>query len=76
MSKFENRSWKAETPGRVPAADLRREVREGLQVVAHQRGGAGELAAGQLHAVTGVAGEADDHFVEVLDRCLATRPDR
>ena len=39
-------------------ADLGREVREGLEVVAGQGGGQGELGAGELHAVAAVAGEA------------------
>ena len=41
-------------------ADLGREIGEGREIVAGQRGRQGELAAGQLHAVAGVAGEADD----------------
>ncbi len=41
-------------------ADLRREVREGGQVVAERRGLRGEPVAGQLHAVAGVTGEPDD----------------
>ena len=46
-------------------ADLGREVREGRQVVAGERGGQGELAAGQLHAVAAVAGEAHDDRLRV-----------
>ena len=45
-------------PGWRP--NLGREVRIGRQVVAFERGLHGEAAAGQLHAVAGVAGEADD----------------
>ena len=41
-------------------ADLGREIGEGREVVAGERGRQGELAAGQLHAVAAVAGEADD----------------
>ena len=41
-------------------ADLGREIGEGGEIVAGQRGREGELAAGQLHAVAAVAGEADD----------------
>ncbi len=48
--------------------DLRREVGEGREVVAHQGGRGGELVAGQLHAVAGVAGEADDDRVQHLAR--------
>src|SRR6185369_5220795 len=42
-------------------ADLRREVGEGREVVTGERGRERELAAGQLHAVAAVAGEADDY---------------
>ena len=42
-------------------ADLGREIREGGEIVAGQRGGQGELPAGQLHAVAAIAGEPDDH---------------
>ena len=41
-------------------ADLGREIGEGRQIVAGQRGRQRELPAGQLHAVAGIAGEADD----------------
>ncbi len=49
-------------------ADLRGEVGEGRQVVAGERGGQGELAAGQLHAVAAVAGETDDDRFGVRER--------
>ena len=45
-------------------ADLGREIREGGEIVAGERGRQGELAAGQLHAVAGIAGEADHHRLE------------
>ena len=45
-------------------ADLGREVGERREVVADQRRGVGELGPGQLHAVAGVAGEADDDVGE------------
>ena len=48
-------------------ADLRREVRERHEVVPEDRGLAREPVAGQLHAVAGVAGEADDDPLELLD---------
>ena len=41
-------------------ADFGREIGEGGEVVAGQRGRQGELPAGQLHAVAAVAGKADD----------------
>ena len=44
-------------------ADLGGEVGEGGQVVAELRGGVGELAAGDLHAVAGIAGKTDDDVV-------------
>ena len=48
-------------------ADLRREVRERREVVPEDRGLAREPVAGQLHAVAGVAGEADDDPLELFD---------
>ena len=41
-------------------ANFGREIRERGQIVAVQRDGIGELAAGDLHAVAGVAAEADN----------------
>src|SRR5436305_1478774 len=49
-------------------ADLRREVRQGGEIVAPHRRGVGEPAAGELHAVARVPGEADDHPLAFLDR--------
>ena len=51
-------------------ADLGREVGQGADVVAEDRGRPGELGPGQLHAVAGVAGEADRDPLELLDREL------
>ena len=69
MSWSEKWIWKPETPGSEPAgrADLGREVGERREVVPEQRRLAREAAAGQLHAVAGVAGEADDHLFQLLD---------
>ena len=56
-------------------ADLGREVRQGRDVVAEYRRVGGEPVAGELHAVAGVAGEADDHSVEGMDvfhRCSSS----
>jgi hypothetical protein len=50
-------------------ADLGREVGQGGEVVAYDRGGIGEAAAGELHPVTGVAGEPHDHAIDLLE-CL------
>ena len=47
-------------------ADLGRKVGEGGQVIALQRCGPSELVAGELHAVAGVAREADDDVVDDL----------
>ena len=47
-------------------ADLGREVRQGRQVVAQDRGLGGEPVAGQLHAVAAVPGEPDD---DPIERC-------
>ncbi len=41
-------------------ADFGREIREGREIVAGERGRQSELTAGQLHAVAAVAGKADD----------------
>jgi hypothetical protein len=48
-------------------ANLRGEVGQRREVVAHERCLAREAVPGQLHAVAGVAREADDHIVELLD---------
>ena len=50
--------------GALWRADLGREVGEGGQVVAERGAHRGEAVAGQLHAVTGVAGESDHESVE------------
>ena len=42
-------------------ADFRRKIGKGGQIVAGQRGGQGELPAGELHAVARVAGETHDN---------------
>ena len=55
-----------ERPGGGP--DLGREVRQGGQVVAHDRGGVGETAAGELHSVARVAREANHHAFAFFDR--------
>ena len=47
-------------------ADLGGKVGERREIVAQHRRLACEAAAGQLHTVAGVAGEADDHLVELL----------
>jgi hypothetical protein len=46
--------------------DLRREIREGADVVAEQRVGIGELAAGELDAIAAVAREEDHHVLARL----------
>jgi hypothetical protein len=46
--------------------DLGREVREGGDVVAVERRSPRELGAGELHAVSGVAREADDYGIEAF----------
>ena len=60
---------KAGDPGLRAArgADFRREVGERRDVVAGQRAGVRKLRAGELHAVAGVAAEADGGFVDILD---------
>ena len=65
-------SWKARDAGQGAGGgpDLGREVGQRRQVVAERRGLGGEPVTGELHAVAGVAGEADDHPVELLhDLC-------
>ena len=51
-----------ERPG--GGADLGGVVGEGREVVAVQRDGVGELAAGDLHAVAGIAAEPDDGLLD------------
>src|SRR5260370_18111484 len=45
-------------------ANFRRIVRKSRNVITVKRGGIRELAAGDLHAVTGVACEADHRLIE------------
>ena len=67
-------TWKPETPGSVPAGARISAGKSGKrrEVVADQRRGVGELRAGELHAVAGVAGEADHDVREsaLCDRRL------
>ena len=49
-------------------ADFRRIVGKGADVIPKQGRRRGELRAGQLHAVAGVAGEADGDALQFLDR--------
>ena len=62
-------SWKPETPGSEPAGARISAGKSGQrrEVVAEHRRLAREPVAGELHAVAGVAREADDHLVELLD---------
>ena len=64
-------TWKPRDAGQRArgGADLGREVGEGGEVVAEQGGGVGELAAGDLHAVAGVAAEADDRALSGFPAC-------
>ena len=48
-------------------ADLRREVGKRCEVVAEDRGCVGEALSGELHAVPGVACEADDYLMEFFN---------
>ena len=57
-------------------ADFGREVRQRRQVVAERGRLGGEAVAGQLHAVAGVAGEPDDHPVELLNLLAGNRTRR
>ena len=52
-------------------ADLGGELGQRGQIVAECRGDARELVTGELHAVAGVAGEADDDLVDLLQRQFA-----
>ena len=62
-------TWKPETPGQRAGgrADLGREVGQRREVVPEDRRLAREAIAGELHAVAGVAGEADHDPFELLD---------
>ena len=57
--------------GPLRGTDLGWEIGDGADVVAEDSGGLRELAAGNLHAVAGVAGESDRYAVEVGDRWVA-----
>ncbi len=57
-------------------ADLGREVGQCRQVVAEGRGLRGETITGELHTVTGVAGEPDDHPVDLLNLLAGGRSRR
>ncbi|CAM5512819.1 hypothetical protein SAFG77S_05903 [Streptomyces afghaniensis] len=58
-------------PGGRP--DLGREVRQRRQVVAERRGLRGETVTGELHTVTRVPREPDDHSVEATNVLRARR---
>ena len=68
MSWSEMWTWNADTPARVPAGARISAGKSGQrgQVVAEGGADVGEAVAGELHAVAGVAGEADDHPVQGL----------
>ena len=61
--------WKPETPGSEPAGARisAGKVGKRREVVAERGRLAREAAAGELHAVAGVAGEPDHDVVELLD---------
>ena len=61
--------WKPETPGSEPAGARISAGKSGSvdRSLPKHRGLAREAVAGELHAVAGVAGEADDDAVELLD---------
>ena len=65
MSRAAKWIWKLETPASVPAGARISAGKFGQrrEVVAERRGRVGEAPAGELHAVAGVAGEADDNPV-------------
>ena len=45
-------------------ANFGRVIRKGGNIIAVKRGGIRELAAGDLHAVTGISREADDRLIQ------------
>src|SRR5439155_16319252 len=55
------------------SADLGGEVRQGRDVVAGPRRLGGELLAGELHAVAGVSGKADDGALKLAPRLGSLR---
>ena len=65
-------SWKADTPGSVPAGARISAGKSGsVDRSLPNDGGLGrEPVTGQLHAVAGVSGEPDDHPVELHDVLL------
>ena len=64
--------WNPLTPGSEPAGARISAGKsgQGADVVAEDGGGPGELGPGQLHAVAGIAGEADRDPLELLGREL------
>ncbi len=54
-------------------ANLGGEVREGRDVVAVKRDRIGELASGNLHAVAGIPGEANDRLIDLFAPVLGER---
>ena len=69
MSAVEKLIWKPDTPGSEPAGARISAGKSGQRadVVAEDGGRPGELGPGELHAVAGIAGEADRDPLEVLD---------
>ena len=68
MSWSEMWTWKADTPARVPAGARISAGKSGKvdRSLPNRALEGGEAVPGQLHAVAGVTGEADDHPVELL----------
>jgi len=62
-------TWKPETPARVPAGarNLGGEVGQRADVVAEDGRGVGELGAGELHTVAGVARKTNRHRFQLFD---------
>ncbi len=54
-------------------ANLCGEIRKGSDIITIQRHGIGELAAGNLHAVAGVPGEADNCLIDLFAPVLGQR---
>src|SRR6266852_1985497 len=54
-------------------ANFSREVRKRSDIIAIQRHGVGELAAGDLHPVAGISGKADYCLLDLLPPAFAQR---
>ena len=75
MSEALKWTWNPETPASVPAGARISAGKSGNVAMSlpSERRRVGELRAGQLHPVAGVAGEADGDGLDLFDPCGGVR---